>query len=70
MDWGSAFDSDCSGTSIYCENFDPGALSYTAGFGMTWLSGFGPLSFSLATALNKQDFEETEFFQFSFGTSF
>jgi len=70
MDWGSAFDSDCSGTSIYCENIDPGALSYSAGFGMTWLSGFGPLSFSLATALNKQDFEETEFFQFSFGTSF
>lgn len=70
MDWGNVFATECSGTSVYCKNFDPGELRYSAGFGMTWLSGFGPLSFSLAKALNKGDFEKTEFFQFSFGTSF
>ena len=70
MDWGNVFDTECSLTSSYCKDFDAGELRYSAGFGMTWLSGFGPLSFSLAKALNNKSFEKTEFFQFSFGTSF
>lgn len=70
FDAGNVFDTDCPGTSIYCEKFDAGELRYSVGFSATWLSGFGPLSFALASALNEENFEDTEFFQFSFGTSF
>jgi outer membrane protein insertion porin family len=70
FDAGNVFETDCPGTSIYCEKLDLGELRYSVGFSATWLSGFGPLSFALASALNDEDFEDTEFFQFSFGTSF
>lgn len=70
FDAGNVFDTDCSKTSPACSEFDAGELRYSVGFAATWLSGFGPLSFALASALNEGDFEETEFFQFSFGTSF
>lgn len=70
FDAGNVFDTDCSRTSRACSKFDAGELRYSVGFAATWLSGFGPLSFALASALNEGDFEDTEFFQFSFGTSF
>jgi len=70
LDWGNVFETQCPASSSSCTNFDASELRYSAGFGLTWLSGFGPLSFSLAKALNTEGFEETEFFQFSFGTSF
>jgi outer membrane protein insertion porin family len=70
FDVGNVFDTDCSTTSLACSKFDAGELRYSFGIAATWLSGFGPLSVSLASALNEGDFEDTEFFQFSFGTSF
>jgi len=70
VDAGNVFETDCSATSRECSKFDAGELRYSVGFSVTWLSGFGPLSVSLASALNEGQFEDTEFFQFSFGTSF
>ncbi len=70
VDAGNVFNTDCPSTSPNCIDFDLGELRYSTGIGVTWLSGFGPLTFSLAKALNEGDFDETEVFQFSFGTTF
>ena len=48
--------------------FDLGELRYTTGVSLVWLSPLGPLSFSLASALNEKQGDETESFQFSLGT--
>ncbi|RMH22704.1 MAG: outer membrane protein assembly factor BamA [Gammaproteobacteria bacterium] len=50
--------------------FDLGELRYTTGVSLVWLSPLGPLSFSLASALNEKQGDETESFQFSLGTLF
>jgi outer membrane protein insertion porin family len=52
------------------QDFDAGELRYSAGFSTQWLSPLGPLEFALAAPLNAQDEDETEFFQFSIGTTF
>jgi len=36
----------------------------------TWLSPFGPLTFSLAQPFNDKGADETEVFQFQLGTTF
>ena len=40
------------------------------GTGLTWSSPFGPLAMDLGFAALKEDYDETEIFSFSFGTSF
>src|SRR3569623_332235 len=52
------------------DRFDAGELRYSAGVSATWLSPIGPLTFSLAKALNDKPGDETEFFQFSLGAGF
>ncbi|OYT94320.1 MAG: hypothetical protein CFE49_18855, partial [Pseudomonas sp. PGPPP3] len=40
------------------------------GVGLTWITGFGPLSFSLAAPIKKPDNADTQIFQFSLGQTF
>jgi outer membrane protein insertion porin family len=56
--------------NVYLDTFDAGELRYSAGIGATWMSPFGPLTVSAAKALNEQDGDETEIFQFQLGQSF
>ena len=49
---------------------DIGSTRVSAGFGVTWNSPFGPLQLDWATALVKEDFDETQSILFSFGTRF
>ena len=42
----------------------------SAGVGLSWRSPFGPVRIDFAQAILKEDFDETELFRFSFGTSF
>jgi outer membrane protein insertion porin family len=80
LDAGNVFDSECSsvypnlgtpyGTQPNCSNFELGELRYSVGAGLTWITGFGPLTFSIAKALNAGDYDETEVFQFSLGQNF
>jgi outer membrane protein insertion porin family len=70
VDVGNVFDTTCGDLQEACFNFDAGELRYSAGIGLTWITGFGPLSFSLAKPLNDGDFDETEVFQFSLGQFF
>lgn len=45
-------------------------LRLSMGVGLVWRSPMGPISIDLAQALLKEDFDETEFFRFNFGTRF
>jgi outer membrane protein insertion porin family len=47
-----------------------GPLRYSAGVSIEWRSPFGPLSFSVAKALNKQPGDDTQLFQFTLSSGF
>ena len=95
FDYGNVFDSQCTrvtesvlsnGVSVpahrqsNCSKPAFDELRYSTGLAVTWISGFGPLSFSLGKAFNGAGSinnglfavrpEEDEFFQFSIGQTF
>ena len=74
IDAGNVFDSNCGARADlgkdYCSDVDFGELRYSAGFGLTWITAMGPLTFSLAKPFHYGDFDERKVFQFSLGTGF
>jgi outer membrane protein insertion porin family len=38
--------------------------------GLTWITGFGPLSFSVAMPFQEGEYDDVEIFQFSLGQVF
>lgn len=70
LDAGNVFNTECDTTLEDCYDVELGELRYSVGFGVTWITGFGPLTFSLAMPMNKQDDDEQEIFQFSIGRGF
>lgn len=70
IDAGNVFDTDCGENQKNCYDVDLSNLSVAAGIGVTWITGFGPLTFSVAKALKENEYDDTEFFQFSLGTAF
>ena len=70
LDAGNVFSSNCGSTQLNCFEPDADELRYSVGVGLTWISGFGPLTFSFAKPLNEGEDDETELFQFSLGRSF
>jgi len=77
FDAGNVFDSRpdayiSNNDRLQTEEFDLdlGELRYSAGFSMTWISGFGPLTFSIAKPINSGDDDDTKSFQFSLGNTF
>lgn len=71
LDAGNVFMTECSRVSTNCTaGVDLTELRWSTGLGLTWLSPIGPLDFSVAKALNAQDGDDTEFFQFSIGQTF
>ena len=70
LDAGNIFNTKCGNIQINCFDIKEGELRYSVGLGATWLSGFGPITFSVAKPLNSQPGDETEAFQFSLGNQF
>ena len=70
LDAGNIFNTKCGNIQINCFDIKKGELRYSVGLGATWLSGFGPITFSVAKPLNSQPGDETEAFQFSLGNQF
>ena len=70
FDAGNIFNTKCGESQANCFKPDAGELRYAVGVGATWLSGFGPITFSLAKPLNASDLDEAEVFQFSLGNQF
>ena len=70
FDAGNVFNTKCNDLEVNCFSPKDGELRYSVGLGATWLSGFGPITFSIAKPLNSEDYDETEVFQFSLGNQF
>lgn len=74
FDFGNVFNTSCNGSGVKgeyeCSEFNLSGLRYSVGLGVTWITPLGPLTFSLAQALNAKSLDETQVFQFSLGTPF
>ena len=70
LDFGNVFSTDCQDYQINC--FEPSVdeLRYSIGVGVTWITGFGPMSFSFSQPFNDGIYDRTEEFQFTIGTVF
>ncbi|MEH6636259.1 MAG: outer membrane protein assembly factor BamA [Halioglobus sp.] len=70
LDGGNVFDTNCRKSQLNCFDVDLDELRYSVGVGVTWITGFGPMTFSLAKPLNSGDFDQEEVFQFTLGRGF
>jgi outer membrane protein insertion porin family len=70
VDAGNVFDTGCGELQLNCYDVDLDRLSSSYGFGLTWLSGFGPMTFSISRPLHKNELDRREAFQFSLGQTF
>ncbi len=67
VDAGNVF---IQGTPFALSGSGEGPIRYSTGVSVEWRSPFGPLSFSVAKALNKQPTDKEQFFQFSLSSGF
>ncbi|GAB2517305.1 outer membrane protein assembly factor BamA [Microbulbifer agarilyticus] len=70
IDAGNVFSNSCGVTQLNCYDIAVEHLNVSAGVGLTWITGFGPLTFSLSKALEQNEDDDVEVFQFSLGNSF
>ena len=70
FDVGNVFNTNCRENQVNCFGIDADELRYSVGIGVTWLSGFGPLTFALARPLNASETDRREVFQFTLGRGF
>lgn len=70
FDAGNVFDTDCGATQLNCYDVDINRINTSVGLGLTWISGFGPMTFSIAEPLHENEYDRTEVFQFSLGQTF
>ncbi|MDE1151234.1 MAG: outer membrane protein assembly factor BamA [Micavibrio sp.] len=65
-DFGSLFDVDTSSVGVA----DQSSIRMSAGAGVSWKSPMGPVRADLAVPVMKEKYDDTQIFQFSFGTRF
>ena len=70
FDFRNVFSDNCKSYQFNCYEFDIGELRYSYGVGVTWITGFGPMSLAIAKPTNAGQFERTEEFQFTVGNVF
>ena len=70
FDFGNVFSDNCKEYQFNCYEFDVGELRYSYGVGVTWITGFGPMSLAISKPTNAGRFERTEEFQFTVGNVF
>jgi outer membrane protein insertion porin family len=70
FDFGNVFSDNCKDYQINCYKPSFDDLRYSYGVGVTWITGFGPMSFAIARPTNAGQYEETKEFQFTVGNVF
>ncbi len=70
LDFGNVFSTDCQSYQLNCFEASLDELRYSVGIGVTWITGFGPMSFSFSQPFNDGIYDRTEEFQFTIGTVF
>ena len=69
VDAGNVFNTNCPDVSRNCFGPDFDEFRYSVGFGITWLTAMGPMTFGIAKAFNTSDIDEKESFQFELGVA-
>ncbi|RYY03507.1 MAG: outer membrane protein assembly factor BamA [Gammaproteobacteria bacterium] len=71
LDAGNVFDTNCGAAQRNCYAVNADQLKASVGLGLTWISSFGPMTFSLAKPISKEnEYDRQEIFQFSLGQTF
>ena len=70
FDFGNVFAMQCRDYQVSCYKPSFDELRYSVGVGLTWITGFGPMSFAISKPYNEDRYERTEEFQFTIGTVF
>jgi len=70
FDFGNVFSDNCKDYQINCYKPSIDELRYSYGVGVTWITGFGPMSFAIANPQNAGEYERTKEFQFTVGNVF
>ena len=70
FDFGNVFSMECKDYQVSCYKPSIDELRYSIGLGLTWITGFGPMSFAISRPYNEDQYERTEDFQFTIGTVF
>ena len=71
LDAGNVFDTHCSVGQRNCFTVSADQMKASVGLGLTWISSFGPMTFSLAKPISKQDqYDQHKIFDFSLGQTF
>ena len=70
VDVGNVFNTNCSEIQLNCFDIDAAELRYSVGVGVSWITGFGPMTFSLAKPMNAGPDDREEAFQFTLGRGF
>ena len=70
FDFGNVFSDNCKEYQINCSKPSVDDLRYSYGVGVTWITGFGPMSLAIAKPTNAGPRERTEEFQFTVGNVF
>lgn len=70
VDAGNVFDTNCGIKQANCYDVDLEHIVVSSGFGLQWISGFGPMTFSISRPIRMNERDRDEFFQFSLGQTF
>ena len=70
FDFGNVFAMQCRDYQVSCYKPSFDELRYSVGVGLSWITGFGPMSFAISKPYNEDRYERTEEFQFTIGTVF
>jgi outer membrane protein insertion porin family len=71
LDAGNVFDTHCGAQQRNCYGVGVDNIKASVGVGLTWISGFGPMQFSLSKKISKDDpFDDDKVFDFTLGQSF
>ena len=71
LDAGNVFDTNCGAQQRNCYAVNADQIKASVGLGLTWISSFGPMQFSLSKPISKDsDFDDYKIFDFTLGQTF
>jgi len=71
LDAGNVFDTHCGAQQRNCYGVSADQIKASVGVGLTWISSFGPMQFSLSKKISKDDpFDDDKVFDFTVGQTF
>ena len=71
LDAGNVFDTNCGVRQRNCYAVSADQIKASVGLGLTWISSFGPMQFSLSKPISKEsEFDDHKIFDFTLGQTF